>query len=54
MKDYQIDLMLSTIVQELDYDIWKNLFDPECMEDPERASETRLRLKKVVKKFLHE
>lgn len=37
----QAEKIVSVIVEELDYDLWKSLFEKECIEDPGEAKETR-------------
>lgn len=44
--------MVSDLVNEIDYDIWKGMFDEECMEDPEEAMAHRVRLIEIVEKHL--
>jgi hypothetical protein len=48
----QMDKMVSDLVQELDYDHWKSLFDEDCMEDPEAAADTRKTLRAIVRRNL--
>jgi len=49
-QSVDIESLVSDLVQELDYDMWKSLFDEECMEDPEAAAETREALCEIVRK----
>lgn len=52
LTDKQLMAMLSDLVQEVDYDIWKQMFVEDSMEDPEMAKENRATLLKIVKKYL--
>jgi len=52
MTDKQIMKMISELVQEVDYDIWKGMFEEDCMEEPEMAKENQKTLLKIVKKYL--
>lgn len=52
MKDDRCMKMISDLVNEIDYDIWKGLFVESCIEDPELAEERRTNLLKIVKKYL--
>jgi hypothetical protein len=52
MKKSAINAMLSDLVSELDYDIWKSLFVEECMEEPEEAALHLKRMRNVVRRHL--
>lgn len=52
LTDKHIMAMISDLVQEVDYDIWKQMFEEDCMEDPEMAKENKATLLKIVKKYL--
>lgn len=52
MTDKQMMKMLSDLVQEIDYDIWKEMFVKDCMEDPELAEKNKADLVKIVKRYL--
>lgn len=52
MTDERIMSMISDLVQKVDYDIWKQMFEEDCMEDPEMAEQNRATLLKIVKKYL--
>ncbi len=43
MDDDQIKEMVSAIVEAVDYDIWKQLFEEGCIEEPELAEDKALR-----------
>ncbi len=51
MTDEQIKAMILEVIQEVDYDTYKN-FLPECSEDPEYAEEEMTTLIDIVKKHL--
>ena len=44
--------LLKDIVEELDYDIYKNIFIENCMEDPEAAEVSQNALLAVLKKHI--
>jgi hypothetical protein len=44
--------MLSDLIEEVDYDLWKSMFVEDCMEDPEAAMEHRAGLLKLIDKHL--
>ena len=50
MTEKQIDALLSDIVYELDYDLWKELF--EYNEEDTDAEQLRAILQKVVRKHI--
>lgn len=54
MDKSKIEAMLSDVVSQLDYDIWKSLFCEDCIEDEEEAASTRTRLTKIVERYLSE
>jgi len=54
MSDERIEELVSDLVLHIDYDIWKSLFEEDCIEDPEEAAETRARLIATVKDCLNE
>jgi hypothetical protein len=49
MTDEQIKAMLSDIVCEIDYDIWKEMYNKESAEDPEEVDMYYNRLLPIVK-----
>lgn len=51
MNDDEIKMMILNIVQEIDYDIYKD-FMPECSEDPDGIEERMESLVEIVKKHL--
>lgn len=50
MTDEQIDAMMAEIIKELDYDIYKDVF--EAPEDDEEAGESLAFLRDCVRKHL--
>lgn len=52
MTDEQIIAMLSEIVEELDYDIWKYIFGEGYLEDEEDAADRKERLLCIVRKYI--
>ena len=52
MNDFRIDRMLSELIQEVDYDVWKSLFDEQCIEDGDEASDIRARFALIVRKHV--
>jgi hypothetical protein len=47
-----VDEMVSDIVSELDYDLWKSLYHADCIEDPDGAEETRATLRGIAKQHI--
>lgn len=43
--------MLRELVKEIDYDIYKSIFEECCMEEPELALKTQKTLLKIVGKY---
>lgn len=48
MSEELIRDMLSDIVNELDYDLWKSMFNENCIEDPEDNEDLLKRLVSIV------
>lgn len=44
--------LLSKLIKALDYDLWKALFVPECMEDPDESEEKILELEAILSEYL--
>lgn len=54
MNKKKIEKMVSSLVQQVDYDIWKSLYDKECIEDPEGADEQKDALEAIATAFVEE
>ena len=56
MNDEEIIEMLSDIVSEIDYDIWKEMFEyyPDRCEEPELEKMNRENLINIVRRHLGE
>ena len=53
MKDSKIRKMLEELVMEVDYDIGKSMFVPECRESSDEDCEESIdRLVEIVRKYL--
>lgn len=51
MSDEMILKMLEDIINHVDYDIAKSIFNDDLSEDPELSAETREELIRIVKKY---
>ncbi len=51
MNDKTAKKLLSELVKEIDYDIWKSYFVKECIEEPEFIEERINDLTKIIKKY---
>lgn len=47
-----ISEMVSAIIKEVDYDLWKNIIDDP--EEPEEAARTVRRIKKIATKYVEQ
>jgi len=54
MNDVQIRAMLSDIVEEVDYDIWKEMYNPDTAEFSEDVDTYYFALVQIVKKYIVE
>lgn len=45
-------ILLSELIKALDYDIWKDLFVPDCMEDPDESEERLQELESILDNYL--
>lgn len=52
MKRDAINKMLSDLVNEVDYDLWKVMFLEGHSEDPEETEKTLKRMRNIVRKHL--
>lgn len=52
MSDEQIEEMLTDIIAEVDYDLYKSIYIKECQEEPDLAQEIQKNLIDIVKKHL--
>ena len=49
MNEQQTKAMLSDIICEVDYDIWKEMYNPDTAEEPELVVENYSRLTRIVR-----
>lgn len=52
LKNSEALEMLKDIVNEIDYDVYKQLFVEDCMEDPEASFERQQALMDIVGKHI--
>lgn len=44
--------LLSDLVKAIDYDIWKSMFVPECIEEPEENEARIAELETIINKHI--
>lgn len=52
MNRKQIILLLQELVKKIDYDAYRGMFVPECIEEPEFNKEQIEELIKIVRKYI--